>query len=69
MSLDINTNLGDLCLDMVDSLEEEGEEADWVEVSFLHPEAEDYFITIKVERKREELDDVDVLSIPDRELH
>lgn len=34
MSIDINTNLGDLCLDMVDSLEEEGEEADWVEVSF-----------------------------------
>ena len=69
MSIDINTNLGDLCLDMVDSLEEEGEEADRVEVSFSHPEAEDYCITIKEERKREELDDVDILSIPERELH
>lgn len=69
MSIDINTNLGDLCLDMIDSFEEAGETADWVEVSFSHPEAEDYFITIKVEREREELDDVDILSIPDKELH
>lgn len=69
MSIDIHTSLGDLCLDMVDSLEEEGEEADWVEVSFIHPEAVNYLITIKVEHKREELDDIDILSIPDKEVN